>query len=66
MANSLLWHEPHNVAMAADGTKIEQSHRFREAARDVEADQSDDALEKAFKRLNLTRKPEDEKKPKED
>jgi hypothetical protein len=42
-----------------------QADRFREAARDVEADESDDALENAFKRLDLTRNPGDEKKSKD-
>ena len=42
-----------------------QLDRFEEAARQVEADESDDALDKVFDKLDLKRKPEpdDEAKP---
>ena len=36
----------------------EQIERFKRAAREVEADESSDALERVMDRLDLTRKPE--------
>ncbi len=36
-----------------------QSERFREAARDVGADESDDALDKVMRKLDLTKKPDE-------
>lgn len=35
-----------------------QADRFREAARDVEADTSDGALDRVFGKLDLKRKPD--------
>jgi hypothetical protein len=40
-----------------------QPDRFREAARQVGADESDDALDKVMRKLDLTKKPEAETKP---
>lgn len=34
--------------------------RFRQAARDIGADEADDALDRAFGKLNLTKKSEPE------
>lgn len=45
--------------------KLTQSERFKQAARDVEADESDDALDKVMRKLDLTKKP-DEKDDKKD
>lgn len=43
-----------------------QLDRFKEAARDVGADESDDALDKVMRKLDLTKKPEaDEKEGKD-
>ncbi len=43
-----------------------QLDRFKEAARSIGADESDDALDKVMGKLDLIRKPEaDEKKDKE-
>ncbi len=41
-----------------------QLERFKEAARDVDADTSDDALDKIMRKLDLKKKPEagDDKK----
>lgn len=39
-----------------------QIDRFKQAAREVEADESDDALDKVMLKLDLTKKP-DEKAP---
>lgn len=51
------------VVMCNDNTKREQIQRFKEAAKDVGADTSDDALDKIMGRLDLTKKPEaDDKK----
>lgn len=38
-------------------TPAEQHARFVEAAKNAEADESPDAMDKAFKRLKVTRKP---------
>ena len=40
-----------------------QIDRFKEAAREVEADESDDALDKIMRKLDLNKKPEE--KPEE-
>ena len=40
-----------------------QPDRFKEAAREVGADQSDDALDRIMGKLDLTKKPEPEKLP---
>jgi hypothetical protein len=40
-----------------------QLDRFKEAAREVGADESDDALDKIMRKLDLTKKPDGEKKP---
>ena len=45
-----------------DTTARSQSNRFKEAAREVEADQSDDALDRIMGKLDLTKKPEPEAK----
>lgn len=37
---------------------MEQAARFREAARDVGADESDDALDRVMGKLDLRKKPE--------
>ena len=39
----------------------EQIDRFKEAARELGADESDDALDRVMGRLDLTKKPEPEK-----
>ena len=36
-----------------------QSDRFKEAAREVEADLSDDVLDRIMRKLDLTKKPDD-------
>lgn len=36
-----------------------QSERFKEAAREVEADEADDALDKVMHKLDLTKKPDE-------
>ena len=36
----------------------DQLDRFKEAAREVEADESDDALDKVMRKLDLTKKPD--------
>lgn len=43
-------------------TKREQMKRFRQAACEVEADTSDDALDEIMHRLDLKKKPEAEEK----
>jgi hypothetical protein len=40
---------------------MEQAARFREAARDVGADESDDALDRVMGKLDLRKKPEQDK-----
>lgn len=50
-------------------SKKSQLDRFKEAAKDVGADTSDDALDRAMGKLDLTKKPDSEsmeegKKPK--
>lgn len=35
-----------------------QADRFREAARELDADESDDALDQVLSKLDLTKKPE--------
>jgi hypothetical protein len=44
----------------------DQIDRFREAAREVGADESDDALDRIMGALDLTKKPELEKRSKAD
>jgi|GEM_PF-4893043 hypothetical protein len=44
--------------MSATKDEKTQLDRFKEAAREVEADQSDDALDRIVGRLDLTKKPE--------
>lgn len=43
--------------MTQDSTR--QLERFKEAAREVEADESDDALDKIMRKLDLTKKPDE-------
>lgn len=38
-----------------------QLERFKEAAKEVDADTSDDALDRTMRKLNLTKKPDDKK-----
>ena len=45
--------------------KKRQLDRFKEAARDVEADTSDEALDRAFDKLDLGKKPETDEKKKD-
>lgn len=40
-----------------------QSDRFKEAARDLGADESDDALDRIMGKLDLSKKPEPAPKP---
>lgn len=40
-----------------------QAERFRQAARDLGTDESDDALDRVMGRLDLTKKPDPEPKP---
>ena len=47
-------------------TKEQQIDRFKDAARELGADQSDDALDRIMGKLDLTKKPEPEKKEKRD
>ena len=44
--------------------KDDQAERFRHTAREVGADESDDALDKILRKLDLTKKPEANDKPK--
>ena len=46
--------------------KQNQSDAFKEAARDLGADESDDALDRIMGNLDLKKKPEPEKKGKRD
>ena len=46
------------------GNSTTQLDRFREAARDVNADESDDALDWIIEKLDLRKKPEPKDKPK--
>jgi len=39
-------------------TNEEQIDRFKQVARDVEADESDDALDKIMRKMDLTKKPD--------
>ena len=41
------------------GDTKDQLDRFKEAARKVEADESDDALDKIMRKLDLTKKPDE-------
>lgn len=41
-----------------------QLERFKEAAKQVQADESDDALDKVFDKLDLKREPEKQEKGK--
>lgn len=41
-----------------NSTKKSQVEAFRQAAREVEADESDDALDKVMRKIDLTKKPE--------
>lgn len=55
--------------MANSSSSKKQLDRFKEAAKDVGADTSDDALDKIMRKLDLTKKPDSEsmekgKKPK--
>ena len=45
-------------------TEKSQAERFCQAAREVGADESDDALDRVMGRLDLRKKPEPEPKPK--
>lgn len=44
-------------------TSSDQSDRFKEAARKAGADESDDAIDRAFGKLDLRHKPEPESNP---
>ena len=44
----------------------DQSERFKKAAREVEADESADALDRIMGKLDLTKKPEHKPAPKTD
>jgi hypothetical protein len=44
-------------------TKKPQIGRFHQTARDLGADESDDALDRIMGKLDLTKKPEPEPKP---
>jgi hypothetical protein len=46
-------------------TSTEQSSRFQEAARDLAADESDDALDRVMGKLDLRKKPGLEPKTKD-
>lgn len=43
--------------MSPDKSQVD---RFKEAAREVGADESDDALDRVMRKLDLTKKPDDE------
>lgn len=45
-------------------TRSDQAEAFKEAARELGADESDDALNRIMGKLDLKKKPEPEKKPK--
>lgn len=49
--------------MADTEDQKQQLDRFKDAAREVEADQSEDALDRIMDKLDLTKKPEPETKP---
>lgn len=44
----------------------DQANRFREAAREVGADESDDTLDRVMAKLDLKKKPDPAKKPDDD
>lgn len=44
-------------------TKQSQLDRFKETAREVGADESDDALDRVFGKLDVKRKPEEKDAP---
>ena len=46
--------------------KTDQLDRFREAAREIGADEADDALDRIMGKLDLTKKPEHKPAPKTD
>jgi hypothetical protein len=41
-----------------DNSKSAQQHRFHQTARDLGADESEDALDRIMGKLDLTKKPE--------
>lgn len=45
--------------MTQKNEKTAQLDRFKEAAREVEADESNDALDKIMRKLDLTKKPDE-------
>jgi hypothetical protein len=48
--------------MAKEKTSLsDQADRFRQAAREVRADESDDALDRIMGKLDLRKKPEQDK-----
>jgi hypothetical protein len=48
--------------MAKEETSLsDQADRFRQAAREVRADESDDALDRVMGKLDLKKKPESDK-----
>lgn len=51
--------------MTQKNEKTAQLDRFKEAAREVEADESNDALDKIMRKLDLTKRPDAEKDGKE-
>lgn len=52
--------------MSDNPNGTEQEERFKEAARDLGADESDDALDRIMGKLDLKKKPEPEKKGQKD
>ena len=48
--------------MQTPDTEKSQLDRFKEAAREAAADESDDALDRIMGKLDLTKKPEPKKK----
>ncbi len=47
-------------------SKQKQMEKFKEAAREVGADESDDALDKIMRKLDLTKKPDEKDNKKRD
>jgi len=53
--------------VSPESDEMSQSDRFKEAARELDADESDDALDRIMGKLDLTKKPEPKlEKAKED
>jgi hypothetical protein len=57
--------KPHKVKASSNLDNPEQYRRFVETARELGADESPDAMDKAFERVDVRQKPKDKKPPKD-